>query len=114
MWSNSLAVVLTFAAAASAMAAPTVKCPGYIQEQGVVRKLADAQVFQGPPSEKVELVPVAGNWELADIEGTGSRKPFNLICQYGGTSTVRAAILPKGVVACILTAKHGGTQVVCH
>jgi hypothetical protein len=93
--------VLLLALATPACATVPVGCPASIMIAGAWHAFYDAQLFQGPPSLKVELAPVNGKWDDLDaIKGTGNGKPFNLVCHYSGTAIPQTVSLSGVVKEC--------------
>ena len=75
---------------------PTIRCPQTHQGQ----PLARAAVFDGPPAQLVELIPLRGGWRLND--GPASPGGYFLVCEYRGIAATVAIRLPTSICACEL------------
>lgn len=111
MWSNRLIGVSLAAAlwthTVGVRAEPNgIGCPP--RHSG--RPLADVGLFDGPPSERVELVPRDGGWDL-DEPGSRMLPNFTLECTYRGSKEAVTIVLPRGVRVCAF--RHY-PQVLCH
>ena len=78
--------LLCFAALAStaAVAAPAT-CPSSLPDAGSSHRLVNASLFDGPPSEMADLIPVSAGdvdrWDLDSVD------PY-LVCRFEGTAEV--------------------------
>lgn len=111
MWSNRLLMVVlavaAWANAADLHAEPYgIGCPP-VQDG---RKLVDVGLFDGPPAERVELVPRDGGWDL-DKPGSRVLPNFTLECTYRGSQKIVTVVLPRSVRVCEF---RSYPQVRCH
>ncbi len=98
----------------SATASVHVNCPMKLMTaEGTVHALSDARVFQGPVSKKVEIVPVHGNFDVGQIQGTGGSDPFNLVCTYEGTKETQTLEVPRTATTCDVADAGAGTVAGC-
>ncbi|MBE7211209.1 MAG: hypothetical protein INR65_09335 [Gluconacetobacter diazotrophicus] len=85
-------IAVIFAALSCVAAAPgNVRCPPTIVDAIGPHPLGDAAVFDGPPDEMAELVPVPAGpvdrWLLVGVD------PY-LLCRYRGTTRTEAVHAP--------------------
>ena len=112
--SRPVAIFLALSTA-SASASVHVNCPTKLMTaEGNVHALSDARVFQGPMSKKVEIVPVHGNFDVGQIQGTGGGDPFNLVCTYEGTKQTQTLEVPRTATTCDVADAGVGTVAGCH
>ena len=101
-----LALIGAVAVPATLFAAP-ISCPAPKTGQ----RLVTVSVFDGPPSEKADLVPDEGGWTF-DVP---SKEGFYLVCTYNHRPAAVIKLpagvikLPAGVKACL----GGGLRVRC-
>ncbi len=74
------------------------------------KSLVDVSLFDGPPSEHVELIPRDGGWDL-DEPGSRVLANFTLGCTYRGSKTMVTVVLPRNVRICEFKTYP---QVLCH
>jgi hypothetical protein len=69
------------------------------------RPLADVGLFDGPPSERVELEPERGRWVIdkRDEPSSPTLPYFTLGCTYRGSHEVVTVVLPRSVRVCEIT-----------
>ena len=63
------------------------------------RKLVTVRLYDGPPAERVELVPRNGGWDL-DTPSSPSLPRFTLLCQFDGAGPALTVVLPLDTRAC--------------
>ena len=107
-------VIILVLSSVSAFASAQVKCPMKLMTaEGTVHALSDARVFQGPVSKNVAIVPVHGNFDLAQVQGTGGGDPFNLVCTYEGTTETQTIEVPRTATTCNVADAGAGTVAGC-
>jgi hypothetical protein len=77
------------------------------------KPLKDVELFIGPPSDKVELMPERGRFVVPYSPASDWQKypPATLGCTYIGTTDMVTVVLPREIQACDFTR---GVQVNCH
>lgn len=75
--------------------------------------LKDAELFEGAPANKVELMPEVGRFVVPRTpKALWSTFPnFTLGCTYSGSDEVVTVVLPRHIRTCEFT---NGPQVQCH
>lgn len=111
MWSNKLLLINLIAAACINVtivhAEPDgVGCP--LVHNG--KLLAEVGLFDGPPSERVELIPRDGGWDL-DEPGSQILPNFTLGCIYRGSKEVVTVVVPRSARVCEF---RNYPKVLCH
>ncbi len=84
----------------------TVGCPPSYDG----KPLKSVGLFDGPPSEHVELIPRDGGWDL-DKPGSRILPNFTLGCTYLGSKEVVTVVLPRHIRVCEF---KGYPRVACH
>jgi hypothetical protein len=114
MWSNRARAGCIIAAplvtiSAASVAADQIGCPP--THRG--KPLKDVELFQGPPSDKIELMPRIGRFVVPQPprELWTSLPSYTLGCTYRGSDDVVTVVLPREVRVCDFTS---GRQVRCH
>ncbi len=74
------------------------------------KPLVDVGLFDGPPAERVELVPRDGGWDL-DKPGSRVLPNFTLGCTYRGSKEIVTVVLPRSVRVCEF---KGYPRIRCH
>lgn len=95
--SNLLLAVLLLVSTASAAMAGGIRCPND-------KLLLSEDLFDGPPSEMVNLVPIPGGW--FNLRNSFSKDAYYLQCNYKGTTHTEIIRLPPTVTNCLFD-KHG-------
>ena len=112
-FSRSAAAMLALFTASASASVP-VRCPMKLMTaEGTVHALADARVFRGPASKRVEVVPVHGSFDVGQSPGTGSGDPFNLVCTYEGTTETQTLEVPRTATTCNVADAGAGTVAGC-
>jgi hypothetical protein len=93
-----LAAVIAFTADLAAAAEQTM-CPEDIEDAGKRYRLERASVFDGPPEELADLIPVNGRWDLLPYRAT-DRKLY-LVCRYKNTKAVNTMVIPTNARQCV-------------
>jgi hypothetical protein len=83
--SFAVAVLAVTVVAGAAAAAPPATCPSSITEGARKHVLDNASLYDGPPSEMADLMPVRAG--AVDRWSLGNADPY-LICKFSGTSKV--------------------------
>jgi hypothetical protein len=78
--------------------ADAVRCPAILLEHGQPHPLNGANVFDGPPEELADLIPVHGNWDLMPYKATG--RLIYVVCHYRGTDLSDRWVVPSHVRKC--------------
>jgi hypothetical protein len=91
--------------------ANALECPDKITDQGHQRVLERASVFEGPPEELADLIPVAERWDLEPYQGTD--RSLYLVCRYKQTNTTVTNIIPSYMRECT-TSRAAKPAISCH
>jgi hypothetical protein len=96
MWCDKALGLVLFAAALSTANAAPVRCPASLTDAGVRHVLANASLYDGPPEQMADLIPVpSGHVDRWSLDG---QDPY-LVCKYDGTAKT-ATLHPKTAKVC--------------
>lgn len=74
------------------------------------KRLAHVSLFDGPPSDRADLISQRGEYYHLDDPKSRFSSYFSLGCSYDGLDTVVPVVLPRYIRMCKFT---GGPQVLC-
>jgi hypothetical protein len=105
-----LAVALLFGGVEAHVASAQIGCPP--THDG--RPLKDVELFDGPPSDRAELMPEVGRFVVPQRPKPLSETlpPFTLGCTYRGSKDMLTVVLPRYIRVCDFLLNS--PQVRCH
>ena len=101
----------TLLASNCAQAAQETTCPAFVSDKGLTHPLDDASVFDGPPSELADLIPVNGGWDLSSYKD--NPRPMFMVCKYRHSNVTRTVEIHKGSAGCKVYEHAGATKADC-
>lgn len=107
----AIALTVLMISNTASLLADTLHCPEQISPGGRPRALQRGSVFDGPPKERADLIPVEGKWDLAPYRS--ENRDLYLVCRYQKTDQTTTFVIPRHMMFCAET----GTTVVsvtCH
>jgi hypothetical protein len=104
-----LAVALLCGGATAYAESTPIGCP--LTHDG--KPLKDVELFDGPPSNKIEVMPENGRFVVPQTpQSLWQKFPASTLgCTYRGSKDVVTVVLPRYIQVCDFT---GGPQVRCH
>ena len=106
-----MALTVLMVGNATTLLAGTLRCPTRISPGGQPHALQRGSVFDGPPRELADLIPVDRRWNLAPYRA--EKRDLYLVCRYQKTDQTTTFVIPRHMMFCAET-RATVVSVTCH